>query len=210
MDRNNPYEAAFEAYLKAKGLCYVGVDESRRAKLEDLPLKNLDFIVLGNRGIRLLVDVKGRQFPGGKPEKPRYVWENWATQEDLDGLRSWTGVFGPGYLAMFLFIYRIGPTVALPDDTLDVWEFRDRQYVLRGVSLDDYSARMRIRSPKWATVSLPTAAYRDVARPFRYFSHELAEESTYGPAYDRDQPASLESAVAALARRHPQDGGGWA
>ena len=115
MDRNNPYEAAFEAYLKAKGLCYVGVDESRRAKLEDLPLKNLDFIVLGNRGVRLLIDVKGRQFPGGKPEKPRYVWENWATQEDLDGLRSWTGVFGPGYLAMFLFMYRIGPTVELPE-----------------------------------------------------------------------------------------------
>ena len=117
MDRNNPYEAAFEGYLQAKGLCYVGIDESRRTKLEDLPLKNLDFIVLGNRGVRLLIDVKGRQFPGGKPEKPRYVWENWATQEDLDGLRSWTEVFGPGYLAMFLFSYRIGPTIELPADT---------------------------------------------------------------------------------------------
>jgi hypothetical protein len=206
MDRSNPYEAAFEGYLQAKGLCYVGIDESRRTKLEDLPLKNLDFIVLGNRGVRLLIDVKGRQFPGGKPEKPRYVWENWATQEDLDGLRSWTGVFGPGYLAMFLFMYRIGPTVELPPDTVDVWKFREQMYVLRGVTLDDYVARMKVRSPKWATVNLPTAAYRDVARPFRFFSHELAEDPTNGATDAGDQPRSLESAVAALARCRPQDG----
>ena len=33
MDRSNPYEAAFEAYLKEQGLCHVAVDESRRAHL---------------------------------------------------------------------------------------------------------------------------------------------------------------------------------
>lgn len=76
MDRSNPYEAAFEAYLKAQGLCYVAVDETRRACLGDTPVKNLDFIVLGQTGARLLIDVKGRQFPGGPDSKPRYVWGN--------------------------------------------------------------------------------------------------------------------------------------
>ncbi len=60
MDRSNPYEAAFEAYLKAQGLCYIAVDETRRAWLGDTPVKNLDFIVLGQTGARLLIDVKGR------------------------------------------------------------------------------------------------------------------------------------------------------
>ncbi len=73
MDRSNPYEAAFEAYLQAQNLCYVATDESRRASWGDTPVKNLDFIVLGACGSRLLVDVKGRQFPGGPPERPRYV-----------------------------------------------------------------------------------------------------------------------------------------
>src|SRR4051812_18794723 len=62
MDRSNPYEAAFEGYLKTQGLCYVGIDEGRRARLGELPVKNLDFIVLGACGSRLLVDVKGRRF----------------------------------------------------------------------------------------------------------------------------------------------------
>src|ERR1700704_3776498 len=83
MDRGNPYEAAFEAYLKAQGLCTVAVDETRRTLWGTTSVKNLDFIVLGQTGMRLLVDVKGRQFPGGSAGKERYVWENWSTQEDL-------------------------------------------------------------------------------------------------------------------------------
>ena len=46
MDRSNPYEAAFEAYLNAHGLCYIGVDEKKRSFLDETPVKNLDFVVL--------------------------------------------------------------------------------------------------------------------------------------------------------------------
>src|SRR5205085_12595635 len=89
MDRDNPYETAFEAYLKAQGLCTVAVDETRRALWGKTSDKNLDFIVLGRSGVRLLVDVKGRQFPGGPVGRERYVWENWSRQEDLSGMASW-------------------------------------------------------------------------------------------------------------------------
>src|SRR3712207_6638542 len=106
MDRSNPYEAAFEAYLRAHGLCHVAADETRRARLGETPVKNLDFIVLGLTGARLLVDVKGRVFPGGPDDKPRYVWESWSTQEDIDGLTSWGRLFGPGYLPLFVFVYQ--------------------------------------------------------------------------------------------------------
>src|SRR6202035_2748406 len=98
MDRGNHYEAAFEAYLRWHRLCYVAVDETRRAVLGDERVKNLDFIVYGARQARLLVDVKGRRFPSGPPERPRRVWECWSTQDDIDGLLRWTTLFGPGYV----------------------------------------------------------------------------------------------------------------
>ena len=47
MDRGNHYEAAFEAYLQWHRLCYVAVDETRRAILDDISIKSLDFIVFG-------------------------------------------------------------------------------------------------------------------------------------------------------------------
>jgi hypothetical protein len=177
MDRGNPYELAFEAYLKFQGLCTVAVDETRRTQWGGTPVKNLDFIVLGRSGIRLLVDVKGRQFPGGPSGRPRYVWENWSTQEDLIGMTSWIRLFGPDSLGLFVFLYRIGPTVTLPVDTLDLWIWRDQRYLLRAVTLEAYRRHMKVRSPKWGTVCLPGAAFRELARPFRFFSHEYGMEA---------------------------------
>jgi hypothetical protein len=198
MDRSNPYEAAFEAYLKAAGLCYVCVDETRRACLGDTPIKNLDFIVLGVNGARLLVDVKGRQFPGGPPERPRYTWESWSTQEDVDGLSNWTRLFGADYVALFAFLYRILPTVTLECDPADLWEFRDEKYLLRAVALDEYRRHVRVRSPKWGTVDVPAAAFRSLARPFRYYTHEGPSKTEEAAVDGRDQARHL-AEVTALA-----------
>ena len=90
MDRSNHYEAAFEAYLRERRLCYIAVDESRRSLLDEGPVKSLDFIVYGDDTARLLVDVKGRKFPGGTDEKPRRVWQCWAERDDVDGLERWS------------------------------------------------------------------------------------------------------------------------
>ncbi len=127
MDRSNPYEAAFESYLQLQGLCTVAVDESRRTHLGTTSVKNLDFIVLSQMGLRLLVDVKGRQFPGGPTGKQRYVWENWCTQEDLSGMASWTRLFGPGSVGLLVFLYRIGNNVTVPADTPDLWHWREQR-----------------------------------------------------------------------------------
>jgi hypothetical protein len=187
MDRSNPYEAAFEAYLNEHGLCYIGVDEKKRSFLDDTPVKNLDFVVLGSAGARLLVDVKGRRFPGGPPEKQRRVWENWSTQEDIRGLTSWTRLFGPGYLALFVFMYRIGPDEILADPS-DLWSWRETRYRLLAVTVEDYVRHMRVRSPRWGTVSLQTSVFQSLARPFRHFSQDLrptpSEDSFF---HERDQ-----------------------
>ena len=129
MDRSNHYEAAFEAYLQWHRLCYVAVDETRRAQLGDMRVKNLDFIVYGDAGSRLLVDVKGRRFPTGSAGHERRVWECWSTQDDVDGLEKWTELFGPGYQALLVFAYQLMPEAPLPNDIDDE--------ILRELTADD-------------------------------------------------------------------------
>ncbi len=170
MKRSNPYEAAFEAYLQEQGLCYVAVDESRRPWLGENPLKSLDFIVFGAEGARLVVDVKGRRFPAGPADRPRRVWESWSTREDVEGLQRWAGLSGPGYRGLLVFAYHLLPGIALPEDTEDVWTFRGRRYLLRGVDVGEYRKHMRVRSPRWGTVSLPRAAFRALVRPLHHFT----------------------------------------
>jgi hypothetical protein len=182
MDRSNHYEAAFEAYLQWHRHCYVAVDETRRAMLGDLRVKNLDFIVYGVEGARLLVDVKGRRFPTGSRERPRRVWECWSTQDDLIGLERWAELFGPGYEGVLVFVYHIQPAVTLPDDTEDLWTWRGRRYLLRAVSAAAYRLHMHVRSPRWWTVSLPGAVYRELVQPFHSFalrSQPMAEECPF-------------------------------
>ena len=188
MDRSNPYEAAFEAYLTEQGLCYVGVDVKKRSLLAGTPVKNLDFIVLGLTGAKLLIDVKGRQFPGGPAGKERYVWENWSTQEDIRGLGHWMDLFGPGYLGLFVFLYHVLSSVELPADTPDLWHWQGARYLVRAVTVAEYSRHMKVRSPRWGTVGLPGAVFRDLARPFRYFSHEMPMEVAWE---DDDQDRDL-------------------
>ena len=204
MDRGNPYEAAFEAYLTAQGLCYVGVDEKKRSVLDDVPVKNLDFIVLGSLGARLLIDVKGRKFPGGPPEKQRRVWENWSTQEDILGLASWMRLFGPGYLGLFVFMYRFGPEAALDDDE-GVWIWQETRYRLLGVPVDEYRRHMKVRSPRWGTVGLPGAVFRDLARPFSYFCNQRPNSHEGSFIHDQDQDRHFPE-IARLAPEARPDG----
>ena len=177
MDRSNHYESAFEGWLQSQRLCYVAVDEARRCVLDEPSLKSLDFIVCGPCGARLVIDVKGRRFPGGKPGRLRYVWESWAEQEDIDGLARWAERFGPGYQGLLVFTYHILPQVELPEDTEDLFVWRKRRYLLRAVDVEDYRRHLRVRSPRWGTVALSSSAFREVARPFRYFTREFHPEA---------------------------------
>ena len=174
MDRSNHYEAAFEAYLQGHRLCYVAVDETRRALVGDTRVKSLDFIVFGPGGARLVLDVKGRRFPGGPAGRPRRVWECWSTREDIDGLGRWADLSGPGYRAVLVFAYHVLPQVALPDNVEDLWSWRGRRYLLRAVGVDDYRGHMRVRSPRWDTVDLPRAVFRSLVRPLHHFTRAAA------------------------------------
>src|SRR4051812_28411345 len=85
-NRDNHYEAAFEAYLRDRCLPYVAVDEAKRSRMGAGSLKSLDFIVSPAGQGSWLVDVKGRRFPSG--EQKQY-WKNWSTRDDLFSLAQW-------------------------------------------------------------------------------------------------------------------------
>ena len=170
MDRGNHYETAFEAYLRDRRLGYVAVDESRRASLDDEPVKSIDFIVYGRDGARLLIDVKGRKFPGGGNKKSR-LWQNWVFREDVEGLERWEESFGTEYRGLIVFAYYILPEVELRRGTSDLWVWRGKRYLMRAIPVSDYREHMRLRSPKWQTVHLPTGVFRQLVRPLREFTH---------------------------------------
>ncbi|MCZ2343013.1 MAG: HYExAFE family protein [Bacteroidales bacterium] len=179
MDRTNPYEVAFAAFLRERRVGFVPVDEAKRSQLDPVPIKSPDFVVVGPGSARLVVDVKGRRFPGGSPAQPRMVWQNWSTTDDITGLHAWAERFGPGYRGVLVFVYRITPPYALPPETLDAWSYRQVQYLFRAVDVRDYRQHMRTRSPRWGTVHLATADFRKLVRPFSAF---LTDAPTRNPS----------------------------
>ena len=167
MKRDNHYEAAFEWYLRERGAAVVPIVEARRSYLDDGDVKSPDFIVVG--ASRLVVDVKGRRFPSRSAGQLRKTWQNWSTAGDIDGLSRWSGRFGDGFRGIIAFVYHVLPAVVLPADTPALFPFRDRLYLVRGVAVADYRDHMKARSPRWSTVDLPSAAFRQVVRPFTDF-----------------------------------------
>jgi hypothetical protein len=165
MNRDNHYEAAFEAYLRQYPVGLVAVDEARRSVLGDTPVKSLDFIVISERA-KLVIDVKGRRFPGGKPGRPQRTWQNWVSQADVIGLQAWARALGPGFRGVLAFVYHIVPPYRLTDDTPDLIQFRDANYLMRAVEISAYADHMRPRSARWGTGTLSVADFRQCVRPF--------------------------------------------
>ncbi len=181
--RRHRAERAFEKLLRARRIPYVAVNEARKPLLPVAPigspaqrlepgdpdapataLKNFDFIVSDRRG-SLLVEVKGRTIPATRSVSPRL--DSWVTLEDVLCLSRWQSLFGPDHQAAFVFVYACPPD-ALPPDGLfsEIIELDRTWYAVRAVTLDDYRARMKVRSPKWRTVDLPRADFDRLSRPF--------------------------------------------
>jgi len=157
-DRQVHYEAAFEAFLRERGIPYVAVDEAKKALFANAKLKSFDFVVYSKNGPNLLVDVKGRQMR----DSSKRNFESWTTERDVTDLIEWERVFGEGFKAVFTFIYWID--APLTPET-GMFTHRDRWYLLMGIDLSEYRSHMRRRSPKWETVCLSAEDFRQLARP---------------------------------------------
>ncbi len=179
MKRDNHYEAAFDAFLRERGIGFLAVDEAKRSLLGTSHVKSLDFIIVGPHDARLVIDVKGRRYPGGPSTKPIKAWQNWCTREDLDGLARWASVLGPGYKGVLAMTYHIVAPYTLAPEVPDQFCFRNQTYLMRGIMIDDYRIHMRTRSPRWDTVYLPAAIYRTLVKPFTHLARpNLVPQST--------------------------------
>ena len=160
VQRRFHYDRAFEYYLRAKAIPYVGVDEARKALYGPKKLKSFDFVVYARVGNNLLVDVKGRKHSG----RSRRQLDNWVTEDDIKDLQQWQRVFGQGFSAALVFLYWCE---AQPPDALfhEIFEHDDRWYAVLGVPLDQYRKHMRPRSAKWKTVHVPAADFGRIAHP---------------------------------------------
>ena len=116
------YEAAFEDFLRRKGLPYIAVDEAKKALFAGAKLKSFDFVVYSKSGPNLLIDVKGRQV---RDRTGRKGFETWTTQRDVEDLQQWEQVFGDGFKAVLTFVYWIDPPLT-PEPGM--FEHRDRWY----------------------------------------------------------------------------------
>jgi hypothetical protein len=154
------YEAAFEDYLRRKGLPYIAVDEAKKALFAGAKLKSFDFVVYRPQGQNLLVDVKGRKLAPGNASLP-----NWTTREDIDDLRQWQEIFGEGFRAVFLFMY-LWPDRPETAPLKDLFLYRDQWYGTLALTVADYREFMKPRSEAWGTVHLPTKEFRRMAKPF--------------------------------------------
>jgi hypothetical protein len=158
-DRSNHYERAFEGYLRVLRVASIGVDESRRAFGDNQTIKNLDFIVTHRSGQVLLVDVKGRRL-----SCRRRTRQNWATKDDVQSLRFWERRLGPQAQALLVFVYQL-EVESMAELFEDQFTFEDRHYGCLAIAASGYEERMRVRSPRWGTVSLRKADFDSLARP---------------------------------------------
>lgn len=110
------------------------------------------------RGLALLEPAPALAAP------PKTRLESWVTRDDVESLRTWEGLFGPGFTAVFAFVYwcEAMPPGALFEEYVE----RDgRWYAIRCVERSAYEGAMKVRSPRWRTVHVPPAMFDRLCRP---------------------------------------------
>ncbi len=157
----NHYEQAFENWLIDNRVQYVAVDERKKAAFGRSKVKSFDFLLYPSRHQTLIAELKGRLFKG-KSLAGLTGMQCWVTADDIDGLLQWQKVFGSDYGAVFVFAYRM-EKVDVDFDGREAYDFDGRPYVFFAVALDDYRRFMKLRSPKWKTVTLSAAKFREYA-----------------------------------------------
>lgn len=158
---------------------------------EGRAIKSFDFVVYGQSG-NFLLEIKGRKVarkvgsgggdrhdqsgggifgsePTGGGVKPIKAQagrlESWATEDDVESLRSWQQLFGEGFTGAIVFVYWCDE---MPPDGLfqEIMEFQGRWYALRAITIDAYAGAMRTRSPRWRTVDLSRSDFERLSQPF--------------------------------------------
>lgn len=157
----NHYERAFGNWLIDNHIQYIAVDEKKRAALGRSKFKSFDYLLYPPSSQIIVAEVKGRKFKGTSFAKLT-GFECWVTADDIEGLARWQEVFGTGHTTYFVFAYRI-ENIDVDFDGREIYDFDSGRYIFFAVKLDDYRKFMKLRSPKWRTVTLPADKFRQCA-----------------------------------------------
>jgi len=159
------YEQVFENWLVENRIQYVVVDQQKRRMFARSRIKSFDFLLYPANSAPVIAEVKGRKFKG-KSLAALAGLECWVTMEDVRGLIRWEQVFADGFQGAFIFAYEI-ENIDVENDGREVYDFQNSRYMFYAVRLGDYREFMKVRSPKWQTVTLPAAKFRQFAIPVR-------------------------------------------
>lgn len=165
-NQSNPYEQAFESYLAENKIPFVWVDQSSRPEFSDSSVKNFDFLLHPDSQHPLLIELKGRTFKGSSLAGLKGL-DGWVTFEDVQALTQWLRRFRADYsaaMAFFVFGFRF-ENIDVETDGWDVYDCAGRRYLFLAVPLDKYAGTMKVRSPKWQTVTLPAENFRQAVVP---------------------------------------------
>ncbi len=154
----NHYERAFQNFLIDNRIHYVMVDEHKRAAFSHSSIKSFDFLLYPPNQNVIIAEVKGRTFKGTSFLNLQ-GFDCWVTMDDVNGLSYWQDIFGRDHTPVFVFAYRI-KNVDVDFDGRDVFDFDGNKYIFFALVLSDYKAYMKLRSPKWRTVTLPADEFR--------------------------------------------------
>lgn len=157
----NHYEKAFGNWLIDNHIQYIAVDERKRAALGRSNIKSFDYLIYPPNQQIIVAEVKGRKFSGTSFAKLT-GFECWVTADDIEGLLKWQQVFGPTHTASFVFAYKI-EKIDVDFDGRDVYDFNGSRYIFFCIKLDDYIRFVKVRSPKWKTVTLSAEKFRTCA-----------------------------------------------
>ena len=165
-DQTNLYEQAFECFLTENKLPFIWIDQSKRPEFQDGPVKNFDFLLYPESDSPLLVELKGRTFKGNSLSGLKGL-DAWTTFEDIQSLQHWHTVFAqekPQSRAVFVFAFQFA-NIDVETDGLPVYDWADKRFLFLVIGLDKYARAMKVRSPKWQTVTLPAEDFRRWAKP---------------------------------------------
>jgi hypothetical protein len=157
----NHYERAFENWLIDNRIRYLAIDEHKRAAFGRSKIKSFDFLLYPPNQSIIIAEVKGRNFKGTSFAKLA-GFECWVTMDDVQGLACWHRIFGPAHIPTFVFAYCI-KNIDVDFDGREVFDFDGLKYIFFALKLADYQANMKLRSPKWKTVTLPADKFRKCA-----------------------------------------------
>ena len=154
----NHYERSFANWLMDNNVRYIAVDEHKRAAFGKVKIKSFDYLIFPPNQRTILAEVKGRIFKGTSLAGLK-GFDCWVTADDIEGLSKWQKVFGPDHIAAFIFSYHI-KKIDVDFDGREIYKFNDSRYIFFALRLDDYLKYMKVRSPKWRTLTLPADKFR--------------------------------------------------